>query len=63
MGTDAEWKQNLRKITDPVEMLREVQQANEDGFLGGDPYYSDILQALMQQVDVVIELNEKKAKT
>jgi hypothetical protein len=44
-----EWKESLTKVTDPREALRII--ADSANILGGDPYYSDMVSALVQMAE------------
>jgi len=55
---DDDWKDSVKKITDPTEML-ECLTNNQD-YLGGDPYYKDLANVLWYQADVVLALENMK---
>jgi len=50
--TDEEWKAEIAKIEDPIEMLEAIIE-NQD-FLGYDPYFKDLRQAMLDQVEIII---------
>lgn len=51
---DDEWKAHLETIEDPVEMLGQIVINSE--FLGGDPYYRDLVQAMVSNAERVVAL-------
>lgn len=62
IGDKDEWTPRIQKITDPIEMLEAILEADNHAMLGGDPYYHDILMTLMQQVEVVVEVHRGKPR-
>jgi len=60
MSNDNEWKSRIREIQDHIEMLEAILEADNDGYLGGDPYYHDLLMTLMMQVKVMLALHKAK---
>lgn len=57
-ASDEKWKQYITQITNPVEMLRAIVK-NQD-FLGYDPYYSDLREALLKQAENVVAAHKGK---
>lgn len=51
---DAQRKAAWKKVKDPREALEELRAHSE--FVGGDPYYRDMNDALWAMVDRVLEL-------
>ena len=49
--SDNDWKARVASIQDPLELLREIVDANRQGFLGHDPYYADLKLALMRRAE------------
>lgn len=52
---DDDLKARWATVTDPLEALKELLE--NSCFLGSDPYYRDLNDALMEMVERVIELN------
>lgn len=46
---DDEWKDALLLVTDPREALRII--SDNEQILGGDPYYGDLVSALVAMAD------------
>jgi hypothetical protein len=55
--TDDEHKAQWAQVTDPIEALK-VLSANSE-FLGSDPYYRDLNEALWQMVNRILVNAEK----
>ena len=58
--TDDKWIERVKKIEDPVTMLKEIV-ANQD-FLGYDPYYGNLRSALLNQADKIVKGNPCTSK-
>ena len=52
--TDDEYIADIKKITDPVEMLECVLE--NEGYYGYDPYYAEMRDAVMLQVKAVLDI-------
>jgi len=42
---DDQWKASLEQVTDPKEALQVI--VDNEQFVGGDPYYSDLVRAML----------------
>lgn len=55
--TDDEWIENIRKIEDPRELLKEIRD-NWD-MLATDHYYEKLTSVLYEQIEIVIKERNK----
>lgn len=58
--TDEEVKAQWCAITDSVEMLRTILQ--HENFLGYDPYYGDLREALLNAADRIVREADRSAE-
>lgn len=56
--TDKQWMASVRRITNPVKMLRTIVESER--FLGYDPYYADLRKTMIEQAEKVVELSRAR---
>ncbi len=55
---DKEWIEKVKQIEDPREMLKLIVE--NETFLGFDPYYKDLRNAMISQAEKIINNKENK---
>ena len=50
---DSEWIEIVKKITDPLEMLKVI--VDNEQYFGHDQYYNDLRKAMLDQAAKIIE--------
>lgn len=61
MSDDAAFIKYVGKIEDPITMLRTI--ISNEQFLGYDPYYKDLREALLTQGEKIVEKYDELRKT
>ena len=56
--TDDEWKENIKKIADPIQMLKAI--VDNEGVLGYDSYYCDLRATLLEQAELIVKKDENE---